>query len=76
MKAGLATWAITHLWMMSYSFMNLFSANLMLLVAAGALVGTLAGAYVGGMLYREEGEAAPRVACLLPEIMPPRSGGA
>ncbi len=58
MKAGIATWLIAHVWMTSYVFMNLFSANLMLLVAAGGLVGTLAGAYVGGMLYREEGEQA------------------
>ena len=60
MKAGIATWGIAHVWMMSYVFMNLFSANLMLFVAAGALVGTLAGAYVGGMLYREEGEDVVR----------------
>lgn len=56
-KAGLATWFLAHVWTWSYVFMNLFSAGLTGAVALGGLVGTLAGAYVGGMLYREEGAA-------------------
>jgi hypothetical protein len=56
-KAGLAAWFITHVFMMSYVFMDLFTPNLIMLVSLGGLVATLAGAYVGGMLYKEEGGA-------------------
>ena len=53
MTAGLATWAITKLWMSSYIFMDLYTPGLIGSVSLGGLVGALAGAYVGGMLYKE-----------------------
>lgn len=58
MTAGIATWAITHLWLFSTVAMNIFSATLIGLVSLAGLVATLLGAYVGGMLYKDANAVA------------------
>lgn len=62
LKAGFATWFITHVFMAAFVFMDLYTPNLMLMVSLGGLVAALAGAYTGGMIYKEEGEVAARAA--------------
>ncbi len=54
MIAGFALWLVTRLIMASYVFNALFTWKLVAASSAGSLVAALAGAYVGGMLYKEE----------------------
>jgi hypothetical protein len=51
--AGFAAWLISHLAFASYWFNALYTWRLVAASSAGGLVAALAGAYVGGMLYKE-----------------------
>ena len=57
LRAGFAVWAISHLAFASLAFMGLYSSTLVLYSTLGGMASAIAGAYVGGMLYREEGAA-------------------
>ena len=54
MRAGMMGWLMTHVVFSSYVFNGLYSWKLCAVVSAAALVGSLAGAYAGGALYKEE----------------------
>lgn len=51
--AAFVTWLIGHLFFASYVFNGLYSAQLVAISSAGALVGALAGGLAGGWVYRE-----------------------
>ena len=50
---GIVVWLISHAAYSSYAFMGLYSAGLVFASSIGGLIAILAGAYVGGRLYRE-----------------------
>jgi len=52
--AGLASWAISHVSFASYWFSGFYTWRLVAASTAGGLVACLLGAYVGGMIYKEE----------------------
>lgn len=54
LTAGFVVWLIGHAVYFSYAFMGLFSPALIAASSIGGLVGALAGAFVGGWLYRDE----------------------
>ncbi len=54
MKAGLLIWFVIHIVYVSYCFMGLYSISLIGASSLAGLVAALAGAYIGGMLYRED----------------------
>lgn len=51
--AGFFTWFVSHLAFASFWFNGLYTWRLVAASSAGGLVAALAGAYVGGMLYKE-----------------------
>ena len=53
MLAGFAAWFISHLAFASYWFGGMFTWRLVAASSAGGFWAALAGAYVGGMLYKE-----------------------
>ena len=53
--AGMVLWLATHLAFASLAFMGMFSPGLVLASSVGGILSAAAGAYVGGMIYREEG---------------------
>jgi hypothetical protein len=50
---GIVIWLISHAAYASYAFMGLYSPGLVAVSSIGGLIAILAGAYVGGRLYRE-----------------------
>jgi hypothetical protein len=51
--AGFFAWLVSHLAFASYWFGGMFTWRLVAASSAGGLVAALAGAYLGGMLYKE-----------------------
>ena len=53
--AGIATWFIVHVALGSLTWQGLYPLSLNAISAAGALVAMLAGGWIAGRLYTEEG---------------------